>query len=925
MKIILIRSKNFLIYLSIFLLIFPSFSYGQDTGEIINDSSNNGANEIVEESSEIVEESSEIVEDSFNDTETTEEKTNNNVQEESQKTETDTSEVLKENDEENQSTVNSKNQKQVKKNQSLQINTILEFKLNDKHPAVIDLKNKLVKLGFGGMNINEKYGSFTVTRVKQLQEYYDFPRKDGVADQETLRLIDEILATPFQQGKKHPDVIALKEKLIALGYGGMNISETYGSFTAKRVKEFQKDHGLKQNGIVDPVTKQKIDSYFPSVLKKNVRSPLVIELKEKLVKLGFGGMNINEKYGSFTVTRVKQLQEYYDFPRKDGVADQETLRLIDEILATPFQQGKKHPDVITIKEQLILLGYGGMNINQTYGSFTAKRVKEFQKDFGLKVNGIVDPVTYKKLFSDIHIYREGVRHPLIIEFKKKLELLGFGGMNINEHFGSFTTTRVKQFQQYYGLEATGIVDQRTLDKLNEQANTNLQEGRKHPDVITFKQNLKTLGFGGMNINETYGSFTATKVRQFQQHYGLKVNGVGDEKTLQKINEILSSPFQEGKEHPDVIPLKEKLIKLGYGGMNRNQKYGSFTAKRVREFQKDFGLPVSGIADEITLQMIELASKGIKYTKYNITLEEALDMQMKVKPQTDNRKYAWVHSDYIDSNNKVTASALRVRTQPSTSKDSEVIGTLSKGTKVNIVGIHGNWYAIDYTNGYHWIHATKDDTLYYLNPNNFINDKKQRFQFLDLSKPSGATKYDLNKFLKGKGVLEGKGQAFIDAARIHRINDVYLISHALHETGNGNSDLAKGIEVGKNSNKQPVLVTSSNKNSLTEIETVHNVYGIGAYDDCPKKCGAITAYNNGWFTVEDAIIGGAAFIGNDYIKAGQNTLYKMRWNPQAMVEQGKATHQYATDIGWASKQVDNMYKLYQEIGINTLYLDIPQYK
>jgi len=50
---------------------------------------------------------------------------------------------------------------------------------------------------------------------------------------------------------------------------------------------------------------------------------------------------------------------------------------------------------------------------------------------------------------------------------------------------------------------------------------------------------------------------------------------------------------------------------------------------------------------------------------------------------------------------------------------------------------------------------------------------------------------------------------------------------------------------------------------------------------------------------------------------------MRWNPQAM-ELGRAEHQYATDIAWASKQVRDMYNLYNEIGINTYFFEIPVY-
>ena len=291
---------------------------------------------------------------------------------------------------------------------------------------------------------------------------------------------------------------------------------------------------------------------------------------------------------------------------------------------------------------------------------------------------------------------------------------------------------------------------------------------------------------------------------------------------------------------------------------------------------------------------------IKRTYYDITLNEALQIQMKASPLTD-QNYAYVSAQYI-KDNMVTASSLKVRKGPGTNYGE--IGSLTKGTKVTIINEYNGWYQIKYPNN-SWVIASEEDTLYYLNPENFLNDEKQIFQFLDLTKPSGASAAVLNKFLKGKGVLEGKGQAFIDAAKKHGINDVYLISHALLETGNGTSSLAKGIEY----------------NGVT----VYNFFGIGAYDNCPEECGAKFAYEQGWTKPEKAIIGGAAFIGNEYIKAGQNTLYKMRWNPEYMAKNRRAGHQYASDIGWAVKQTTTFYNIYQQLDSYLLYLEITTYK
>lgn len=263
----------------------------------------------------------------------------------------------------------------------------------------------------------------------------------------------------------------------------------------------------------------------------------------------------------------------------------------------------------------------------------------------------------------------------------------------------------------------------------------------------------------------------------------------------------------------------------------------------------------------------------------------------------NRETLYVHSKLVtNSEVPVTTANLNVRSEPNTT--SHIYGVLSKGTPVNIIEKLDGWYKITFNT---WRNAKRSDVRYYLDPENFINDEKQRFQFLDLRKPSGATAAQLNKYLNGKGVLEGQGQAFIDAAKKHGINELYLISHALLETGNGTKATFKYNGV-----------------------TVYNVYGIAAYDSDAYNSAAKRAYQEGWTSVYKAIVGGAEFIGNKFIKAGQNTLYKMRWNPDAMVNSNKATHQYATDVAWASKQINRFYEMYKEIGISEPIFDIPVY-
>jgi mannosyl-glycoprotein endo-beta-N-acetylglucosaminidase len=204
-----------------------------------------------------------------------------------------------------------------------------------------------------------------------------------------------------------------------------------------------------------------------------------------------------------------------------------------------------------------------------------------------------------------------------------------------------------------------------------------------------------------------------------------------------------------------------------------------------------------------------------------------------------------------------------------------------------------------------IKATEDQVAYYINPNNFAQSSSEYYQFLILSSYAGTSANELNNsILAGKGVLDGEGQAFITAAKTYNINELYLISHSILETGNGASQLATGVKING--------------------KTVYNVYGIGAYDDNATQAGAQYAYDHGWTTIEKAIIEGAQFVSVNYINAGQDTLYKMRWNPAGMIEKGYANHQYATDVGWAVKQTSTLCSLYNQLTIYTLLFDAPVY-
>jgi beta-N-acetylglucosaminidase len=197
-------------------------------------------------------------------------------------------------------------------------------------------------------------------------------------------------------------------------------------------------------------------------------------------------------------------------------------------------------------------------------------------------------------------------------------------------------------------------------------------------------------------------------------------------------------------------------------------------------------------------------------------------------------------------------------------------------------------------------ASRSDVRSYVDPENHMNGD-DFYQYLDLSAPLGISETEMNNFLSGKGVFDGKASVFIEAGKKYNISEAYLVAHALLETGNGTSRFAVG--------------------KTYEGKTVHNMYGIGVSDARPQD-GAKLAYARKWFTVDAAIDGGAQWISNQFINNPtykQNTLYKMRWNPQS-----PASHQYASDITWTKQQGEKIKSRYDLFPNSTLYFEVPVY-
>src|SRR5699024_11082020 len=106
-----------------------------------------------------------------------------------------------------------------------------------------------------------------------------------------------------------------------------------------------------------------------------------------------------------------------------------------------------------------------------------------------------------------------------------------------------------------------------------------------------------------------------KIKQFQDYYGLKVTGKANMVTQDKMDAVLTSPFQKGKRHEDTIQLKKDLNRLGFEDILVTSYFGGFSDKQVREFQDYYGLVENGIADDRTRAKVkEILSNPLQQGK-----------------------------------------------------------------------------------------------------------------------------------------------------------------------------------------------------------------------------------------------------------------------------------------------------------------------
>lgn len=213
----------------------------------------------------------------------------------------------------------------------------------------------------------------------------------------------------------------------------------------------------------------------------------------------------------------------------------------------------------------------------------------------------------------------------------------------------------------------------------------------------------------------------------------------------------------------------------------------------------------------------------------------------------------------------------------------------------------------------------------LDPTTYSVGQTSYNQFVDLRSYTGLSAGQLNSYIAStssgrSGALYNQGAAFVSAAKTYGINESYLLSHAILESGWGTSQLARGN-----------YYDGRKINGKTYPKgTYYNFFGWGAFDSNPLTSGINYAVINGWNTKEKAIAGAAKLISAEYIYRGsypQPTLYAMKWDyAYSSANKAYGPHQYATGYSWPTSIAGLMGECYKSANTNPkLIYIVPKYK
>jgi peptidoglycan hydrolase-like protein with peptidoglycan-binding domain len=205
------------------------------------------------------------------------------------------------------------------------------------------------------------------------------------------------------------------------------------------------------------------------------------------------------------------------------------------------------------------------------------------------------------------------------ELQQRLVELGYL-KDVTGNYNEDTEAAVKKFEKMNHITEDGKVGNAVRELLySEEVVPNVYSyGEESPEILTFQQRLKDLGYLTSNPDGKFGSDTKAAVRRFQEGAGLIADGYIGPATKDALmsNEAQINALQLGAKGDDVTDVQNRLKALKY--LSKVTGYfGTDTDSAVRSFQNTNRLSVDGKVGPQTMNVL-MSDSAKKSTGVNIS-------------------------------------------------------------------------------------------------------------------------------------------------------------------------------------------------------------------------------------------------------------------------------------------------------------------
>ena len=238
----------------------------------------------------------------------------------------------------------------------------------------------------------------------------------------------------------------------------------------------------------------------------------------------------------------------------------------------------------------------------------------------------------------------------------------------------------------------------------------------------------------------------------------------------------------------------------------------------------------------------------------------------------------------------------------------------------------NWKTDYYTpySGSTWFAANRATIAYYMDPRNFLNvNYIWMFEGLIFDEAT-QTENVVKAVLNGQYIQKYSAQ-FVSGGRTANVNPVYLASLSKQEVGGTTANIAiSGKSITYEGKTYSGLYNFYNIGATT-TNSSGQVDGLDAYRGIVYAnggaSGTATSYSRPWKTEAKAILGGAQFISESYIKYAQFTSYFKKWNVvhdyashNGYLVRSNYTNQYMQNIQAPRSEANSTYKSYNQLNM-----------